>query len=90
MKITEEILKENGYLKYLGTYKNENYSYWKTIKDNDGKLYQIGILFYDLFNKITIQFECLLIENSLNMSYCADITIEEFEAMAERFYNNFK
>jgi hypothetical protein len=90
MKITEEILKENGYSKYYQNFKYETFSYWKTIKDKDEKLYQIGVLFYDLFNKISIQFECLLIENSLNMSYCEDITIEEFEAMAEKFYSTFK
>ena len=44
---TETKLKEVGYRKYVQNYKNEDFYCWKTFKNGEDKIYQIGILFYD-------------------------------------------
>jgi hypothetical protein len=44
---TETKLKEIGYKRYVQKHKNEDFCYWKTFKNGEDKIYQIGILFYD-------------------------------------------
>jgi hypothetical protein len=45
---TETKLKEVGYRRYVQKHKSEDFCYWKTFKNGEDKIYQIGILFYDL------------------------------------------
>ena len=93
-------LESLGYKKYKQKYKNEDFSYWKTFKDSNQKLYQVAILFYDFrkyadvdphSNRIGIQYESLLIGDSrIDLSVSKDITISQFEEMANSFYQTFK
>lgn len=99
LKIERELIKI-GYTKYFQHYKREDFSFWKSIKEDDKKIFQIGILFYDfrkhilhdpMANRIGVQFECLLIgDNRIDLSVSKDITISEFETMCYSFYESMK
>jgi hypothetical protein len=97
----EQKLKDKGYRKFIQNYKNENFAYWKSVNDENGKkLYTVGLLFYDWrehqgrFNipeTIGIQYECMTIgSDRVDMSVSKDIPIEEFESMCEHFYKSIK
>ena len=84
----ETKLKSKGFAKYNQKYKHEDFAYWKTIEG----LYQIGVLFYDVRQfgeqRIGVQFECsLLTKERIDLSVSMDISIEDFEIMAQTFFN---
>jgi hypothetical protein len=87
-------LKDKGYRKYFQDHKRSDFQYFKTID----KKYQIGIFFYDfrrfdVFQDIiSISYECFLFpeDDRIDLSVSKDITIEEFEKMAESFYLSMK
>lgn len=93
----ELALKELGYTKYQQNLKNEDFAYWKTIRVNGEKAYQVGLLFYDFrkfdnfrgSNRIGVQFECMPIntDSRVDLSVSKDITVQQFEEMAAAFYN---
>jgi hypothetical protein len=90
-------LKELGYRKYNQKLKHEDFAYWKTYKDNEGKeLYQIGLLVYDFRrfepkHGVSVQFECVLYcDERIDLTVSDDITLEKFEAMSEDFYHAMK
>lgn len=92
----ETNLKELGYRKYVQNYKNEDFCYWKTFKNGDDKLYQIGVLFYDFrkyaerdpnANRIAIMYHCMLLcDDRIDMDVSKEIDLSEFEAMSKTFY----
>lgn len=85
--------KIKGYKKFNQNYKSEDYSYWKTVKDEDGnKLYQVGLLIYD-FRKyvgrhhISIAYCCILFsEGRIELNVSEKINVDKFEEMALYFY----
>jgi hypothetical protein len=91
-----------GYRKHAGHYKNEDFGYWKTIYDDEEKVYQIGILVYDFSKhqhipeeqkRIGVQYECLLLETDTRIDLSVSdnkIEIERFEIMARAFYETMK
>lgn len=93
---TETKLKELGYRRYVQIHKNEDFCYWKTFKNGEDKIYQIGILFYDVrkyadrdpyVNKIGIIYECMVLgEDRIDMCVSKNINLVEFENMAQTFY----
>jgi hypothetical protein len=93
---TETKLKEIGYKRYVQKYKNEDFCYWKTFKNGEDKIYQIGILFYDFrkyaerdpnANRIAIMYECMCLgDDRIDMSVSKNIALVEFENMAQTFY----
>lgn len=93
---TETKLKELGYRRYVQNHKNEDFCYWKTFKNGDDKLYQIGVLFYDFrkyaehdpnANRICVMYQCMLLCNDrIDMDVSKDIDLPEFEAMSKTFY----
>lgn len=93
-------LEELGYSKYVQVLKNEDYSYFKTYVSEDGvKKYQIGLLFYDFrkYDKfdsdiVSVQYWCLLFDadGRVDLTVSKDISLTEFEAMAESFYKSMK
>lgn len=92
----ETNLKELGYRKYVQNYKNEDFCYWKTFKNGDDKLYQIGVLFYDFrkyaerdpnANRIAVMYHCMLLfDYRIDMDVSKEIDLSEFEAMSKTFY----
>ena len=94
---TESKLKELGYRGNVQNHKNEDFSYWKTFKSGEDKIYQIGILFYDFrkyadqdpyANKIVIMYECMILcKDRIDMCVSKNIDLVEFENMARTFYN---
>ena len=88
-----------GYKRYNNQrYKNEDFAYWKTFYEGEGKTYQIGILVYN-FTKyrhdagIGASFECLLLEtdNRIDLSVSdKNLDINKFERMAAIFYETMK
>lgn len=92
----ETNLKELGYRKYVQNYKNEDFCYWKTFKNGDDKLYQIGVLFYDFrkyaerdpnANRISVMYQCMLLcDDRIDMDVSKEIDLSEFEAMSKTFY----
>lgn len=92
----ETNLKELGYRKYVQNYKNEDFCYWKTFKNGDDKLYQIGVLFYDFrkyaerdpnANRIAVMYQCMLLcDARIDMDVSKEIDLSEFEAMSKTFY----
>ena len=96
----ENSLKERGYTRYEQNLKREDFCYWKTFKDGDNKLYQIGVLFYDFrkyidrdphANRICTMYECMLLgEYRIDMTVSKDIDLPELEEMAIEFYNSMK
>lgn len=93
---TEIKLKELGYKRFVQNHKNEDFSYWKTLKKGEDKIYQVGILFYDYrryahinlsANEIAIMYQCMLLsENRIDMCVSKNIDLKEFENMAKAFY----
>ncbi len=93
---TETKLKEIGYRKYVQNRKNEDFCYWKTFKNGEDKIYQIGILFYDFrkyadrsiyANRIVIMYECMILgDDRIDMCVSKNIDLFEFEKMAQTFY----
>jgi hypothetical protein len=96
---TELVLKNSSYNKYCTIFKSEDLSYWKSFYKDNKLIYQVAILFYDFSAyqnkstitppKICISFECLLanIDARMELSVSKDITLQEFETMADEFYN---
>ena len=92
----ETNLKELGYIKYVQNYKNEDFCYWKTFKNGDVKLYQIGVLCYDFrkyaerdpnANRISVMYECMLLfDYRIDMTVSKEIDLPEFEVMSKTFY----
>lgn len=92
----ETKLKELGYRRYVQNHKNEDFCYWKTFKNGENTIYQIGILFYDFrkyverdpySNRIGIMYECMLLcEDRIDMCVSKNIYLVEFENMAKTFY----
>jgi hypothetical protein len=92
----ESNLKELRYTKYTQHFKTSTFAYWKSFYDEDAKIYQVGILFYDYrkqsdtdprANRIGVQYECLLIgRHRIDLSVSKDIDVPEFELMAKDFY----
>ena len=93
---TETKLKELGYIRYVQNHKKEDFCYWKTFKNGEDKIYQIGILFYDFrkyadrdpyANRIGIMYECMVLgEDRIDMCVSKNIDLVEFENMAQTFY----
>lgn len=93
---TETKLKELGYRRYVQNHKNEDFCYWKTFKNGEDKIYQIGILFYDFrkyadrdpyANRIGIMYQCMVLnEDRIDMCVSKNIDLGEFENMAQTFY----
>jgi hypothetical protein len=93
---TETKLKELGYRRYVQNHKNEDFCFWKTFKNGEDKIYQIGILFYDFrkyadrapyANRIGIMYECMVLgEDRIDMCVSKNIDLVEFENMAQTFY----
>jgi hypothetical protein len=88
---TESKLKEIGYNKYNQNLKGEDFCYWKTFMNDQDRIYQIGILFYD-YRKFGVQgigvmYECMLLGyDRIDMSVSKNIDLPEFEKMSETFY----
>ena len=92
----EANLKELGYRKFNQNHKNEDFCYWKTFKNGEDKIYQIGLLFYDFrkyadrdpyANRIGIMYECMVLgEDRIDMCVSKNIGLVEFENMAQTFY----
>lgn len=93
----EANLKELGYRKYDQHHKNEDFCYWKTFKNSEDKIYQIGVLFYDfrkysdfrdrMAYRISTMYQCMLLcDDRIDMDVSKDIDLPEFEKMAETFY----
>lgn len=82
-----------GFRKYKQNLKREDFAYWKRY---DNK-YQIGLFVYDftkydqhnLKNKVSIQFECMLIDidGRCDLSVSKEIQLPEFEKIAKEFYD---
>lgn len=93
---TEDKLYGLGYRKYHKGLKNEDFAYWKTFKDEDKKIYQVGVLFYDFrkysnLNKISTQYTCMLLcDDRIDLDVSKGISITEFEAMVNTFYQSMK
>jgi hypothetical protein len=93
---TETKLKELGYRRYVQNHKNEDFCYWKTFKNGEDKIYQIGILFYDFrkyadrdpnTNRIGIMYECMVLgDDRIDMCVSKNIDLVEFENMSQTFY----
>jgi len=93
---TETKLKELGYRRYVQNHKNADFRYWKTFKNGEDKIYQIGILFYDFrkyadrdpyANRIGIMYECMVLgEDRIDMCVSKNIDLVGFENMAQTFY----
>jgi hypothetical protein len=93
---TEIKLQEIGYRGYVQNHKNEDFCYWKTFKNGQDKIYQIGILFYDFrkyadrdpyANRIGIMYECMILgDDRIDMCVSKNIDLFEFEKMAQTFY----
>lgn len=93
---TETKLKEIGYGRHVQNYKNEDFCYWKTFKNGEDKIFQIGILFYDFrkyadrdpyANRIGIMYECMVLcEDRIDMCVSKNIDLFEFEKMSQTFY----
>ena len=94
----ETNLKELGYRKYVQNHKNEDFCYWKTFKNGDNKLYQIGVLFYDFrkyverdsnANRISVMYQCMLLcDDRIDMDVSKEIDLPEFETMSKTFYES--
>lgn len=92
----ETNLKDLGYRKYVQHHKNEDFCYWKTFKNGDNKIYQIGVLFYDFrkyaerdpkANRISVMYQCMLLcGDRIDMDVSKEIDLPEFEAMSKTFY----
>ena len=96
LSLVEGRLKKLGYRRYCQKLKSEDFAYWKSFYDEDAKIYQIGLFFYDFrkyadrdpnANRISIQYECMLLgRDRVDMSVSKGIDLPEFEKMARTFY----
>ena len=97
LKSIEKALVELGYRRYVQHYKSEDFMYWKTFYDGEEKAYLVGLAFYDFrryidrdknANRISVQFECMLIDidSRIDLTVSKDIPLAEFESMAKSFY----
>jgi len=94
----ENELKEIGYRKYIQHHKSEDFCYWKTFKNGEDVIYQVGVLFYDFgkyikqdfnANRIGIMYECMLLcGDRIDMCVSKNIDLIEFENMAKTFYES--
>ena len=94
----ERNLKDHGYIKFNQKHKNEDFCYWKTFKDGETKIYQIGVLFYDfrpyayrdpMANRIGTMYQCMILcDARIDMDVSAEIDLAEFERMAKTFYES--
>jgi hypothetical protein len=94
----ESNLKELGYIRYSQNHRNEDFCYWKTFKNSEDKICQVGVLFYDfrkysdrdsLLNRIGIMYQCMLLcDDRIDMDVTKDIDLPEFELMAKQFYDS--
>jgi hypothetical protein len=85
-----------GYRKFFQNHKNEDFCYWKTFKNGEDKIYQIGLLFYDfrkyadrdpMANRISVMYQCMLLcDDRIDIDVSKDIDLPEFELMAKTFY----
>lgn len=91
----ENEFKNEGYTKQINKFNVEDFSYWKSFKDEKGKsLYQIGVLFYDYRsigeNLIRTRFQCsILIREGVEMTVNRNISLHEFQEMAIKFFKSF-
>ena len=86
-------LKGKDFKKYNQNHKRETFAYWKIYDEK----YQIGLLVYDLRDyplpsaerKVSIAFECmpLNIDGRCDLCVSKDIELNDFEMMADSFYN---
>ena len=93
----ENKLSELGYRKYCQNHRYETFCYKKTFKEDNKKLYQVGILFYDFrkykynypsANHIGIMYDCILLgKDSIDMTVSKEIDVPAFEEIAKKFYN---
>jgi hypothetical protein len=97
LKEKEKFLEESGYIRYNEHLKGEDFVYWKNfIDENEEKIYQIGVLFFDFrdkynLNRIDIEYECRLIcDDCISLSVHKDIFITSFEIMSSDFYKVMK
>lgn len=91
------LLIKAGYKELKKGYRNEDSGWWKSFHD---EAYQIGVLIYDfakfeggMERPVGVQFECIVSKNPkitrLDLIACDDaMTISEFEAIAETFYQS--
>ena len=98
LEAIEKALRAIGYTKYIQHYKTEDFMYWKTFNDEDGKkMYMVGIGFYDFRKyeqldpqayRIGTLFECMIIDTDdrIDMTVSKDMSLAEFESMARTFY----
>lgn len=96
----ENNLKGLGYRKYIQNHKHEDFCYWKTFKDGENKIYQVGVLFYDFRKypkqthdtfRISVMYECMILCNDrIDMTVSKDIDLPLFELMSESFYRSMK
>ena len=92
----ETNLKEIGYIKFVQNHNNEDFCYWKTFKNGEDKIYQIGVLFYDfrkyadigpMANRIGVMYKCMLLcDDRIDMDVSKEIDLPEFENMSKTFY----
>ena len=92
----ETNLKEIGYIKFVQNHNNEDFCYWKTFKNGEYKIYQIGVLFYDfrkyadidpMANRIGVMYQCMLLcDDRIDMDVSKEIDLPEFENMSKTFY----
>lgn len=85
-----------GYRKYNQHIQNEDFSYCKTVKEK----YLLAVMVYDFrkfadrdekANRIGLQYQVYLTGNHrIDMIISKRISIDEFEAMAEKFYQAMK
>ena len=101
LKNTEDELERMGYRRYKQNYKSEDFAYWKTVCNDDGKkIYQIGLLFYDWRqylhlnpnnDRIGIQYEAHLFGSGrVDLCVSDNMTLDLFEKMAGDFYSTMK
>lgn len=93
-------IEAKGYFKKEGSYKNEDYSFWKTFENHtQEKIYQIALLIFkaNLNSKeeyMVIQYELLFQNTSvaqlLGLTVCDEnINVTQFERMAISLYEKW-
>ncbi len=102
LQYVDEELRKKGYSKFISN--NElgaDFYYAKTFRDDSKKNYQILIKFYDFrqynitgdsaSDRIGVMFICSPIcDSRIDLEVSKKITVDEFEQMAEHFYNAMK
>lgn len=99
LEIAEKCLYVLGYRRYNQKYKLSDFQYWKVFNDDqDNPIYQVGLLFYDYrvkdlpIYRIGVQFECMILDTDdrIDLSVNKDLTLDQFEDMAKKFYQTYK